>query len=74
MQGHREVGDTSLLTICPLRICWSFMLQSAGRKPLLGGPVGAAATPLLIAYSSRIGKQTSVTQLLGSSLCAGLTR
>lgn len=74
MQGHREVGDTSLLTICALRICWSFMLQSAGRKSVLGGPVGAAATPLLIAYSSRIGKQTSVTQLLGSSLCAGLTR
>ena len=74
MQGHREVGDTSLLTICPLRICWSFMPQSAGRKSVLGGPFGAAATPLLIAYSSRIGKQTSVTQLLGSSLCAGLTR
>ena len=75
MQGCREVGDTSLLTICTLRICWSFMPQSAGRKSVLGGPVGAAATPpLLIGYSLRIGKQTSVTQLVGSSLCAGLTR
>lgn len=42
--------------------------------PVFGGLVRAAAEPLLTGYRSRIGKQTSVTQLLGSEFCAGLTR